>query len=201
MVLGLNDRIPEEDETKSHDEKRDEETKENKPQPQYTRKELQDQLWKTVGEGHSDSLTKLLNEAKDFPNLEELLNEENADFDEDGNNLLLYCIKEGCDSGPSIGRHFHKCVDILIGNNVNINHMNKAGHTPLFEAVFYKNTHYITTLLNHKAETGRVDQDGIDPFHLAIHLGYKDCFNLLVHHEEKEVGYLIRTRILKTGNY
>ncbi|XP_071164984.1 uncharacterized protein [Mytilus edulis] len=187
MVLGLSDRIPEEDETKSHDEKRDEETKENKPQPQYTRKELQDQLWKTVGEGHSDSLTKLLNEAKDFPNLEELLNEENADFDEDGNNLLLYCIKEGCDSGPSIGRHFHKCVDILIGNNVNINHMNKAGHTPLFEAVFYKNTHYITTLLNHKAETGRFDQDGIDPFHLAIHLGYKECFNLLVHHEEKEI--------------
>ncbi|CAG2235599.1 unnamed protein product [Mytilus edulis] len=187
MVLGLSDRIPEEDETKSHDEKRDEETKENKPQPQYTRKELQDQLWKTVGEGHSDSLTKLLNEAKDYLNLEELLNEENADFDEDGNNLLLYCIKEGCDSGPSIDGIFHKCVDILIGNNVNINHMNKAGHTPLFEAVFYKNTHYITTLLNHKAETGRFDQDGIDPFHLAIHLGYKDCFNLLVHHEEKEI--------------
>ncbi|XP_052107145.1 ankyrin repeat domain-containing protein 11-like isoform X4 [Mytilus californianus] len=187
MVLGLSDRIPEEDETKSHDEKRDEETKENEHQPKYTKKELKDKLWKTVGEGHSDSLTKLLNEVKDFQNLEELLNEENADFDEDGNNLLLYCIKEGCDSGPSIGRHFHKCAEILIANNVNINHMNKAGHTPLFEAVFYKNTNYITTLLNHKAEADRFDQDGIDPLHLAIHLGYKDCFNLLVQHEEKEI--------------
>ncbi|CAC5378445.1 unnamed protein product [Mytilus coruscus] len=187
MVLGLSDRIPEEDETKSHDEKRDEETKENEHQPKYTKKELKDKLWKTVGEGHPDSLTKLLNDVKDFQNLQELLNEENADFDEDGNNLLLYCIKEGCDSGPSIGRHFHKCAEILIVNNVNINHMNKAGHTPLFEAVFYKNTNYITTLLKHKAEADRFDQDGIDPLHLAIHLGYKDCFNLLVQHEEKEI--------------
>lgn len=195
MVLGAKDRIPEEEEDKSAG-KRDNENKEPEKKPLYTRKELKDKLWKITGQGHSDELLHILQKVKDFENLEVLLNEENEDFDEDGNNLLLYCIKEGCDSGPSWGRHFHKCADILIENNVNINYHNKAGHTPLFEAVFHKNTSYITMLLHHKAETDRYDQDGIDPLHLAIHLGYKDCFKLLIQHENQQVCSYVFVRTL-----
>lgn len=196
MVLGVKDRIPEEDEDKSGGKSGGDENKEPEKNPLYSRKELKDKLWKITGEGHLDELLDILQKVKDFENFELLLNEENEDFDEDGNNLLLYCIKEGCDSGPAWGRHYHKCAEILIENNVNINHHNKAGHTPLFEAVFHKNTSYMTMLLHHNAETDRYDQDGLDPLHLAIHLGYKDCFKLLVQHENQEVcSYVIVRKV------
>lgn len=185
MVLGFKDKIPEEDETKSEGKKEDSEEEDSKPK--YTRKDLKDKIWKTVGEGHADDLKDLLQEVKDFDSLKDLLNEENNEIDEDGNNLLSYCIKEGCDSGPSWGRHFHKCAEILIQHDVNINHHNKAGQTPLYEAVFYKDTSYISLLLGHSAESDRFDQDGIDPLHLAIHLGYKECFHLLVDNQPTEV--------------
>lgn len=185
MVLGFKDQIPEEDETKSEGKK--EESEEDDAKPKYTRKELKDKIWKIVGEGHSDALKTLLAEVTDFDNLEEILNEENSEVNEDGDNLLSYCIKEGCDRGPSWGHHFHKCAEILIEHNVDVNHHNKAGQTPLYEAVFHKDTSYITLLLHHGAESDRFDQDGVDPLHLAIHLGYKECFRLLVENQPKEV--------------
>ncbi|XP_069117385.1 inversin-like isoform X4 [Argopecten irradians] len=169
---------------KEEDEQEEEDDKD--PAPIVSPKALKDRLWTLVTDGKFNDLKKFFHI---FRKLDIPLDEDNDEFDEDGGNVLMQCVKEGCDRGPtSFGRDYIKCCRLLVEKGASIDDQDKAGRTPLHWAVFSKNVSFVNELLESGADPSIRDQDGMDPFHLSIIIGAKEIFNAIV--RDREVEFL-----------
>jgi ankyrin repeat protein len=146
-------------------------------------KKLHERFWKLVADGKLADLTKFLVANHENPDLKV-----NAQvLDEDGANILIYCVKEGCDRGPASGRDHVGCSELLVKYGVTLDHPDKTGRTALNWAVLNRNVPLVNKLTEMGADPQICDQDGKSPFHIAVHLGAKDCVNILAKDRPKEV--------------
>ncbi|XP_060077666.1 uncharacterized protein LOC132557186 [Ylistrum balloti] len=172
--------------TGKKDEDDEQEEDDQEPTPVVPRKALKDRLWTLVTEGKFNDLKKFFHI---FRKLDIPLDEDNDDFDDDGGNVLMQCVKEGCDRGPSsFGRDYIRCCRMLVEKGASLDDQDKAGRTPLHWAVFSKNVSFVNELLESGADPSIRDQDGMDPFHLSIIMGAKEIFNAIV--RDREVEFL-----------
>ncbi|XP_033734399.1 uncharacterized protein LOC117323345 isoform X4 [Pecten maximus] len=156
------------------------------PTPVVSPQALKDRLWTLVTEGKFNDLKKFFHI---FRKVDIPLDEDNDDFDEDGGNVLMQCVKEGCDRGPtSFGRDYIRCCRLLVEKGASTDDQDKAGRTPLHWAVFSKNISFVNELLESGADPSIRDQDGMDPFHLSIIIGAKEIFNAIV--RDREIEFL-----------
>ena len=72
------------------------------------------------------------------------------------------------------------CVERLIEEKANINHVNKKGRNALFEAVENMSNILITTLLDAGINFNALDIRGNNVLHLSCILGYSECVNRLL---------------------
>ncbi|XP_021361278.1 trichohyalin-like isoform X4 [Mizuhopecten yessoensis] len=170
---------------KKGEEEEQEEDDDQEPAPLISQQALKDRLWTIVTEGKFKDLKKFFHifRKNDVP-----LDDFNDDFDEDGGNVLMQCVKEGCDRGNSFGRDYIKCIRLLIEKGTSTDDQDKAGRTPLHWAVFSKNVNFVNELIESGADPTIRDQDGMDPFHLSIIIGAKEIFNSIV--RDREVEFL-----------
>lgn len=163
----------------------------DEPVPNVPHRVLKERVWTLVTEGKYNELEKFFHI---YRKLDIRLDEYNEDFDEDGGNVLVQCVKEGCDRrGSSKGKDYIKCCRLLVEKGASIDDQDKAGRTPLHWAVFGKSVHFVNELIDGGADASIRDQDGMDPFHLSIIIGAKDVFNAIVRDREVEVSLVCNT--------
>ncbi|KAL4238675.1 Ankyrin repeat [Mactra antiquata] len=148
--------------------------------------QLEDKLWKIVTEGKVKNLLAYINEFKTHTKFKTALNSVDPEYDEDGANIVSYCVKVGRDKGSSFtGKDHGSCLAILVENGANINHKDKANRTPLSWAVYLRYHNYVNKLLKLGADVTIPDQDGYNPFHLAVQSGSKDIVTAIIDNDKK----------------
>ncbi|XP_052767081.1 ankycorbin-like isoform X3 [Mya arenaria] len=143
--------------------------------------QLQNALWRAVVTGRPRELLKFFQEQKGHPRLPEIINVTEDDYDEDGGNVLIYCVREGRDKGSVFGgKDYGQCISTLVEHGVDIDFKDKGGKTALSWAVTLKYTNYVGRLLKLGADIALVDQDGLSPFHIAVHKGLKEIASAML---------------------
>lgn len=137
--------------------------------------QLEDKLWKAVTNGKVKYLQQFFDDYKHHDKLEQVLNDNDPEYDEDGGHVVIYCTKEGRDKGSSFGGRDHgACLSLLVRSGADINNTDKAHRTALSWAVSLRYQNYVSRLLQLGANLAIFDQDGQSPLHIAIYRGYRD---------------------------
>ena len=74
----------------------------------------------------------------------------------------------------------------VLGSDLDLNERDANGRTPLHNAVFRDNTHYVSVLLLFNADVNVEDNDGASPMHLAISLRKAHVVSLLARGVSRE---------------
>ena len=74
----------------------------------------------------------------------------------------------------------------VLGSDLNLNERDANGRTPLHNAVFRDNTHFVTVLLLFNADVNVEDNNGASPMHLAISLRKAHVVSLLARGVSRE---------------
>lgn len=155
-------------------------------QPEIPITQLEDRLWKIVTDGKIKNLQAYVEEFKTHAKFKKALNSEEYEYDEDGGNAVVYCVKVGRDKGSSFGGKDHgACITTLVENGTDIDHVDKANRTALSWAVYLRYHNYVNRLLKLGADVSITDQDGCNPFHIAVQSGSKDIVNCIIDHDKK----------------
>lgn len=148
--------------------------------------QLEDKLWKAVTDGKVKSLQQFFDDYKDHDKLEQVLNDNDPEYDEDGGHVVIYCTKEGRDKGSSFGGRDHgACLSLLVRSGADINKTDMAHMTALSWAVSLRYQHYVSRLLQLGAKLAIYDQDGQSPLHIAIYRGYKEIVASILEFDHK----------------
>ncbi|KAK3093037.1 hypothetical protein FSP39_010347 [Pinctada imbricata] len=133
-------------------------------------------IWRTISEGKNKDVQKIF-EAFEDRNIP--IHDINEDFDPDGGHLLIFCVKNGCVKGNGSGRDFIQCARILIEKGIDLDIQDKAERTALHWSVFYRNTAFVSLLVNAGADVDIFDHDGHTPFIAAVMAGHCDIIKTL----------------------
>jgi len=143
--------------------------------PELSGPQLQNALWRAVTAARPRELQTFLQEHRNHPRYNNVIDEPDEELDEDGGHVLIYSVKQGRDKGSTFGgKDFAQCITVLVEGGVDINYVDKAGKTALSWAVTLRCVNYITRLLKLGADLTKQDQDGLSPFHLCVQRGLKD---------------------------
>lgn len=150
--------------------------------------QLEDSIWKIVTHGKAKELQKFFQQHEGHSKFN--IDCANQEYDEDGGNVVIQCVKEGRDRS-SFGRDHFTCLKILVENGADLNFQDKAKRTALSWAVYLKYPVTVTKLVELGAKIDVFDQDELTPFHVAVQHGYRDMVNLFTSGGNKEVGKIL----------
>ena len=152
--------------------------------PETPVKELVGSIWKIVTHGKIKELQKFfqLHEGHSKFNIDC----RNEEYDEDGGNVVIQCVKVSRDR-TLFGKDHFGCLKLLVENGADLNFQDKAKRTALIWAVYLKYPVTVTKLVELGAKIDVFDQDDQTPFHVAVHHGYKDMVELFTAGGNKEV--------------
>ncbi|KAH3851293.1 hypothetical protein DPMN_093773, partial [Dreissena polymorpha] len=154
--------------------------------PEWSAPQLENAFWRCVSAAKPRELETFLSEHRNHPKYAKVINQTCEEYDEDGGNALVYCIKEGRDKGATFGgKDFGACIDVLADNGVNVNSVDKHLKTPLSWAVTIKCPRYALKLMNKGADMKIVDHDEYNPFQLAIQRRQKDTVTAMLEADPK----------------
>ncbi|KAL3873335.1 hypothetical protein ACJMK2_036467 [Sinanodonta woodiana] len=146
---------------------------------------LEKAVWHITKEHKPKKLESLFSENKDKTFNINALDE---DLDEDGGNVLIYCIKEGGRIGKkTISKECIACCSLLLENGAGVNHKDHFGRTALFWSVGFKCSQLVELLMKFKADPTVEDQDGKNALEVAIQLGAKECVQAILENEPQKV--------------
>ena len=147
--------------------------------------QLVESIWKIVTHGKVKELRNFFEKNEGHSKFN--VDCRNEDYDEDGGNVVIQCVKEGRDRGAAFGRDHFACLGVLVENGADLNFQDKAKRTALSWAVKRKYSVTVTKLLELGAKSDVFDQDEQTPFHIAVQHGYRDMVNLFTSGGNKEV--------------
>ena len=137
--------------------------------------QLVESIWKIVTHGKAKELQKFFQQHEGHSKFN--IDCKNDEYDEDGGNVLIQCVKLGRDR-TSFGRDHFSCLKILVENGADLNFQDKAKRTALCWAVYLKYSVTVTKLVELGAKIDVFDQDDQTPFHVAVQRGYKEMVEL-----------------------
>ena len=144
--------------------------------------QLEESLWRIVTDGRIKDLREYVENYSGHVKFKDILNSLNEEYDDDGANIVIQCVKEGRDKGNGKGatKDHYACLELICESGANVNGCDKAKNTALSWAVMLRYNNYVSKLLNLGAKWDQTDQNGASPWHLTLHRAQKDLILIFI---------------------